>query len=167
MLHRIEQVLLDTAVVAALVLAVLVTGNVIGRHLFAAEIPDSIVVVRDLMVVAILFPLARATSERRHVAVTFFTDFLSERARARLTVFGWMVGVVAMMPILYAAWRAFGSAWASGEFFYGDFNIPHWVGRLIFLIGMAVLWVRLLIQAVQDIVVLRRTGRLDGLDGVH
>lgn len=167
MLHRLEQILLDIAVASVFVLGLLVAGNVVGRHVFGAEIPDSVVMVRDLMVVAILFPLARATAERRHVAVTFFTDFLSARAKARFTVFGWMVGTLAILPILYAAWRGFASAWGSGEFYQGDFDIPQWIGRFAFFLGMAVLWLRLAIQAVRDIAVLRRTGRIDGLDGVH
>lgn len=167
MLHRIEQILLDIAVASVFALGLLVAGNVVGRHFFAAEIPDSVVMVRDLMVIAILFPLARATAERRHVAVTFFTDYFSVGVRARLTVFGWMVGTLAVLPILYAAWRAFASAWGSGEFYYGDFDIPHWIGRLLFFVGVLVLWLRLAIQAVRDIAVLRRTGRIDGLDGVH
>jgi TRAP-type C4-dicarboxylate transport system permease small subunit len=166
MLTRIERLLLDAAVLATLLLGVLITGNVLGRLLFGAEIPDSIIMVRELMVAAILLPLAAATAARAHVSVTFITDKLPTGLRARIIVFGWVVGIFAVMPLLFAGWRQLVQAWVSAEYFFGDFDLPRWPGRLLFLLGMSFLWLRLVLITVQDIRSIRASGDVAG-SGLH
>ncbi len=59
MLRRIEQLLLDLAVVAVIGLGVLITATVLLRVFFNSGVPDAIVMVRELMVAAIVLPLGR------------------------------------------------------------------------------------------------------------
>ena len=58
-----------------------ITVNVIGRQLFGLAVPDIVIIVRELMIPTIVFPLAVATANRAHIAVTFVTDRMSPRAR--------------------------------------------------------------------------------------
>ena len=57
MLRRIERLLLDLAVFAVIGLGVLITASVLLRITVNSGIPDTIVIVRELMVVAIVLPL--------------------------------------------------------------------------------------------------------------
>ena len=75
-----------------------------------------------------LMQLIPATAARSHVAVTFLSDRMPQAVQARLIVLGHFVGVLALLPLIYAAQRMLGQTWMSGEFYYGDLNLPRWPG---------------------------------------
>ena len=151
MLGKIENMLLYAAIAATAVLCLMITGNVVARALFNTSLPDSIVIVRELMVAAILLPLAAATADRAHVVVEFVADRFSPRIRAWLVIFGSVMGLVALAPLIYASLRELAHAIESGEYFFGDLELPLWPGRLVFLLGLSVCWLRLLVLVIQDI----------------
>lgn len=151
MLKALETFLLNLAVAAVIALGVMITASVISRALFNLALPDTIVIVRELMVAAIVLPLAAATLARSHVAVEFIAAKLPHRAQAWLAVFGSAVGLFALMPLIYAGGREFAHTYTSGGFFYGDLELPKWPGRLVFLVGISLCWLRLLVLIVQDI----------------
>ena len=129
-----------------------------GRQVFGWTIPDVVVLVRELMIPTIMLPLAAATANRAHIAVTFVTDRMSPGWRGRMIVLGWIVGLIAVLPLLYASWRDLSAAWSSGEFYDGLLGIPRWPMRLVFLLGLVAMWVRLAMVAAHDMAELRRTG---------
>ncbi|MFG6559775.1 MULTISPECIES: TRAP transporter small permease [unclassified Sulfitobacter] len=143
MLVNLEKILLGLGALAVIALGVLITSNVIARALFASQVPDSVTMVRELMVAAILLPLAAATAARAHVSVAFVTDRFPERARSVLIVAGSAIGMLALAPLIYSGGREFLSVVEKGSFFYGDLNLPKWPGRLLFLIGMIATFLRL------------------------
>lgn len=157
-MKAIERIMLELAVVATLALALAITANVIGRQVFGIALPDIVIIVRELMIPTIVFPLAAATANRAHIAVTFLTDRMTPRARGALIVMGWFVALLAMLPLVYAGWRNFSGSWISGEFYDGLLGIPRWPMKLAFLIGLLAMGVRLVLVAVEDIGQLRRTG---------
>ena len=157
-MKAIERIMLELAVVAALALALMITVNVIGRQVFGWTIPDVVVLVRELMIPTIMLPLAAATANGAHIAVTFVTDRMSPGWRGRMIVLGWIVGLIAVLPLLYASWRDLSAAWSSGEFYDGLLGIPRWPMRLVFLLGLVAMWVRLAMVAAHDMAELRRTG---------
>ena len=71
MLVNLEKILLGLGALAVIALGVLITSNVIARALFASQVPDSVTMVRELMVAAILLPLAAAPAARAHAPVAF------------------------------------------------------------------------------------------------
>lgn len=157
-MRAIERVMLEIAVVAALALALLISANVIGRGLFGWALPDVVVIVRELMILTIMLPLAAATANRAHIAVTFVTDRMSPAWRGRMIVMGWFVALIAILPIIYAAGRDFLLNWESGEFYDGQLSLPRWPMRLVFLLGLLAMWIRLALIAAADLSELRRTG---------
>jgi TRAP-type C4-dicarboxylate transport system permease small subunit len=157
----IERIMLELAVVSALALALVITANVIGRQFFGRSVPDIIVIVRELMIPTIVLPLAAATANRAHIAVTFVTDRLSPRVRGVLIIMGWGIALLAMVPLIYASWRNLAGSWRSGEFYDGLLGIPRWPMKLVFLAGLILMGIRLALVAVEDVLCLRRTGSLD------
>ncbi len=151
MFRKFERFLLNLAVAAVIALGLMITISVISRSLFNVALPDTIIIVRELMVAAIVLPLAAATLARSHVAVEFLAAKLPLKAQAWLVVSGSVVGVFALMPLIYAGGREFAHTVTSGGFFYGDLNLPKWPGRLVFLVGMTACWLRLLVMIIQDI----------------
>lgn len=151
MLINLEKILLGLGALAVICLGVLITTNVIARAVFASSVPDSVTMVRELMVAAILLPLAAATAARAHVSVAFITDRFPDRSRSWLIVMGSLVGLIGLAPLIYAGGREFLSVWEKGSFYYGDLNLPKWPGLLLFVIGIAATWLRLLELFVRDL----------------
>ncbi|AXI48031.1 C4-dicarboxylate ABC transporter permease [Sulfitobacter sp. SK012] len=143
MLIPLERILLALGALAVILLAGLITTNVIARALFNGNIPDSVTMVRELMVAAIILPLAAATAARAHVSVAFLSDRFPARFRSILIIMGSLIGVLALSALIYASGREFLSVWGKGSFFYGDLNLPKWPGRLLFLIGIVATFLRL------------------------
>ncbi|MEJ8475283.1 TRAP transporter small permease [Roseibium algae] len=164
MLHRVERLLLDLAVCAIFGLGLLITLSVMSRGLFNSGIPDTVVLVRELMVAAILLPLAAATANRAHIAVEFLANMLPPRTQVWMIVFGSLIGLLALMPLLYAGWREAAKTLSNGSFYFGDLNVPKWPGRVLFLLGLSFCWVRLFIMFISDLKAAIE-GRL--VDGVH
>lgn len=150
MLGKLEHVLLGLAALAVILLGALIAGNVVARAVFGTSFPDSVIMVQELMVAAILLPLAAATAQRAHVCVEFISDRMGPRIRSWLIVLGSIVGLCALTPLLYAGWRELVSNWNSGSFYFGDLGLPKWPGRLLFLIGLGACWIRLFELAVRD-----------------
>jgi TRAP-type C4-dicarboxylate transport system permease small subunit len=158
---KFENVLLGLGALAVILLGVLIAGNVIARAVFGTSIPDSITLVRELMVAAILLPLAAATAARAHVVVEFISDRMGARTKSWLIVLGSVVGMLALAPLLYAGGRELVSNWTSGSFYFGDIGLPKWPGRALFLLGIGACWLRLLTLAVGDTRTILRGGIVD------
>lgn len=150
MLGKLERLLLGLGALAVTLLGVLIAGNVVARAVFGTSFPDSVTMVRELMVAAILLPLAAATAGRAHVCVEFISDRMGARIKSWLIVLGSVIGMLALAPLLYAGWREFSSNWSSGSFYFGDLALPKWPGRLLFLIGIGACWLRLAELAIRD-----------------
>ncbi|WP_197918521.1 TRAP transporter small permease [Thiosulfatihalobacter marinus] len=158
MLRRIERLLLDLAVFAVIGLGVLITASVLLRAAFNSGIPDTIVIVRELMVVAIVLPLAVATLDRAHIVVEFLSNKMPTRVQDWLIVGGSIFGLFALSPLIFAGWRETVHTIESGAFFFGQLNLPKWPGRVIFLIGISFCWLRLLLMVIGDIRTIRSGG---------
>tara|TARA_R110002073_G_scaffold175308_2_gene332707 strand:- start:62 stop:577 length:516 start_codon:yes stop_codon:yes gene_type:complete len=167
MLCRFERLLLDLAVLAVAGLGALITLNVVLRVTVNSGIPDTIVMVRELMVMAIVLPLAVATLDRAHIVVEFFSNMMPRRAQDWLVVFGGLFGLLALSPLIYAGWREVAYTWESGAFFFGQLNLPKWPGRVIFLIGISFCWLRLLLMVIGDIRTIRAGGNVITPDHEH
>ena len=164
-MRLIERTLLDLAVLALIALGVVIFANVAMRAVLGSSVPDAIILVRELMVAAIILPVAAATAARSHVAVTFLSDRLPVRRRSQLIVLGHVVGLLALAPLIYAAWRVTAQTYVSGEFYYGDLNLLRWPGVALFLAGLVLTWVRLAILLVGDLAQLRQGDAILDADG--
>lgn len=54
MLDRIEKLFIDVATAAIILLALMIFADVIALNLFNASVPDAVIIVRELMVLAII-----------------------------------------------------------------------------------------------------------------
>ena len=151
MLRKIENLLLALAAVTVIILGLLITASVTTRALFGIALPDTIVLVRELMVAAIILPLAATTRERSHVAVEFLSDRFPAKLRAICIIFGSLFGLIALAPLVYASGREFLHMVSSGGYFFGDLDLPKWPGRALFFLGISLCWIRLIVLAAEDI----------------
>ncbi|MCF3973407.1 TRAP transporter small permease [Paracoccus salsus] len=161
----IERTLLDLGMLALILLCAVIFGNVVLRGLSGSGIPDAIILVRELMVAAIVLPLAAATAARAHVAVTFLSDRMPVSVRARLILMGHGIALLALLPLIHASLRVLMQVWESGAFYHGDLNLPRWPGITLFLAGMVIMWMRIAMMLVADASEYRATGTISDEQG--
>ena len=160
MLHKLEDAFINVATVAIILLAALIFADVVALNLFKSAVPDTVIIVRELMVVAITMPLAAATAKRVHIAVEFVTNYLPTKMVNWFVVFGTLFGAMAMVPLIWSGFNELSHQWTTGSAFYGDLNLPQWPGRLAFVIGISLCWLRLVTMFFTDSLTLLRGGKI-------
>lgn len=161
MLNKLERIFIDIATIAIILLAVMIFADVVALNLFNTSVPDTVIIVRELMVLAIIMPLAAATTARAHIAVEFVTNFLPQRLVNGFIVFGSIFGALALMPLIYSGGKDLLHQLNTGSAFYGDLNLPQWPGRLAFVIGLSLFWLRLVAMAASDLMTMLRDRAVD------
>lgn len=151
MQKKLEAFLVGVGVLCIFAMCVLTTGSVLTRSLWAWGIPDSEILVRELMVGAIVLPLAAVSANRAHIAVEFLFNRFNGKTQRWLIAFGSLFGCLALVPLLYASWREVSHTINTGSFFFGDLSLPRWPGRVIFFVGMAIFQLRMVTLTIQDV----------------
>ncbi len=146
-----ERVFLTLAMTGICALCLTVTVTVLSRTFYKSIIPDDVLIVRELMVATILFPLAAVSANRAHIAVTIFTDWVGPKGKNLLSIFAHIVGVTFVTFMLVAGFRLFSGAWESGEYYDGDIYIPMWIGYATFLAALILFLVRLIVNLIYDL----------------
>ena len=164
MLRRIEILLLDLAAAAIVALGLLITITVVLRLTLNSGIPDTVVMVAELMVAAILLPLAATVAARANIVVEVLSQRFPMRVQDYLVIFGGIVGLLALIPLIWAGWKEAHDAVTGGSFFYGQLNLPKWPGRVLFLAGVVLCWIRLAVQVIEDIRTVSRGAHIDTED---
>ena len=153
-----ERVFLFLAMIGICALCLTVTITVVSRTLYKPLIPDDVLIVREIMVATILFPLAAVTAGRAHISVTIFSEWLGAKGKNILSIFAHFIGLVFSSVLLYAGYRLFMSAWQSGEYYDGDIYIPMWIGYATFLMALIAFFVRLIVMFFRDLLASPKSG---------
>ena len=143
MFKRIEWILDTVGAVAVVLLCLLITSNIVAREVIQVGIPDSIIMVRELMVPAILFPLSAATAKRAHVAIEFIANHFPDGLNRWIAVLAAGIGLIVVTTLLLAGWFEFSKNFASGSHYGGEFQLPKWPSRALFVLAMGMFWLRL------------------------
>lgn len=143
-MKRIEHILDTLAAVAIVALCILITANIVAREVIKTGVPDIIIMVQELMIPAILFPLAAATAARGHIAIDVISNFFPGPLRSWIAVFAALIGVVIASVLLMAGWMEFWKTVNSNAHYGGHFLWPKWPGRALFVLAIAIFELRLL-----------------------
>ena len=150
---RVEKLFLDLGALAIILFCVYICTGIILRTFFSSQVPDEVVVVGELMVAALILPLGFVAADRGFIAVELLTNRLPTSFQKWLNVLAVSVGLLATMPIAYAAFHAAEVALTSGNYFFGLLSLPEWPGRLAFFLGYLVFVLRLLDLLIHDLLV--------------
>ncbi|MEM9242096.1 MAG: TRAP transporter small permease [Pseudomonadota bacterium] len=143
MLKRTEFFLDTLGAIAVALLCLLIVFTVFAREVFAFAVPDSIILVRELMVPAILFPLSAATSRRAHVAIDLFANHFPDALNRWIAVLAALIGIVIVATLVVAGWQQFINNWSNGAHHGGDFQIPKWISRAAYCIAFGFVLIRM------------------------
>ncbi len=144
MLKRIEFILDTLGAIAVTLLCVLIVAIVIGREFIAVAVPDGIILVRELMVPAILFPLSAATARRAHVSIEVIANLFPDALNRWISVFAALLGIIIVSALLAGGWIQFSKTWVNGAHHGGDLFIPKWISRGAFVLAFFFVLLRML-----------------------
>ncbi len=150
-LGRLETALVALAAVCIFAMGAYITLGIVLRTFFGSQIPDEVVFVGELMVGALILPLAYVAADRGFIAVEVLTAHFGRRVQTWLNVLTAMVGLVAVVPITYAGLLAAVEAFEAGTYFFGILELPEWPGRLAFFCGYVTFLVRLIDLLIHDL----------------
>ncbi|MCW5770876.1 MAG: TRAP transporter small permease [Rhodospirillaceae bacterium] len=147
--------LTERAAIAAAALAVLATGGlivgtIVAREVLGRGIPDAEIIVQDLMVVAVMLPLAAVAGQRAHIAVDLFVRRLAPALRRGLHSAIGVLSLLFLLPIVWSGVANFRAAWTGGGYYDGALEIAEWPGRLAFLVGLGLFAARSLHRVFTD-----------------
>jgi TRAP-type C4-dicarboxylate transport system permease small subunit len=143
-MRRIEHVLNTVAAVSIMLLCILITSNIFAREVIKSGVPDIIIMVQELMIPAILFPLASATAGRAHIAIDVIANFFPASLKRWIAVFAALIGVLTALALLLAGWMEFWKTFHSNAHYGGAFMWPKWPGRALFVLAFGIFVLRLL-----------------------
>ncbi len=158
-LHFVEKALMAVAVVSILAICAIIFSGVVTRAVFNWSLPDAEIIVRDLMIAAVVLPLAYVTAARAHISVDVFVNLMPKAMMPWINLLGSLIGFLVLLPIAYGGWTAFNAAWSDGSYFYGEFDLPEWPGKFAFFLGYVVFVLRLLFLVISDLLTLFRPAR--------
>lgn len=148
-----EKLLLDLGAFAIGIFCIYICVGILLRTFFASQVPDEVVIVGELMVAALILPLGYVAANRGFIAVELLTSRMPASVQKWLNVLAVSVGLLATLPIAYAAFHAAENALTSGNYFFGLLSLPEWPGRVAFFCGYVVFAVRLLDLLIHDLLV--------------
>ena len=151
-LHRVESALNLTSGVVILALVLLAATNVLGRKLLNAPLPGFIDWVEQAMGIFAFAGLAYCQRSGGHIRM----DFVIQRLRGRRLWLSEFLASVFMLLItsalIYGTYSHFARSFDPASPFWSrdssiDIGLPLWPTKLVVPLALALLWVRLLIQA--------------------
>jgi len=146
----LENIFLLVGVVCILGLCAVIASSVILRTFSSSGIPDEIVIVGEMMIGALILPLAFVAADRGFISVEIFTQKLGSKFQQALNVLTAIVGLIAVTPITYAAYLSVVDAFESGAYFFGLLELPKWPGHTLFFLGYFLFFIRLIDLAIHD-----------------
>lgn len=146
----LEHVFILLAVVCILGLCAIITVSVLLRTFASSGIPDEVVIAGEMMIGALVLPLAFVAANRGFISVEIFTQRLGPKIQHLLNVLTAIVGIVAVAPITYAGFLSMVDAFESGAYFFGLLELPKWPGQTMFFAGYFLFFIRLIDLAVSD-----------------
>ncbi|MGR3455731.1 TRAP transporter small permease [Pseudooceanicola sp.] len=143
-MKRIEHALDTMAAVAIVALCILITANIVAREAIGTGVPDIMTMVQELMVPAILFPLAAATAARGHIAIEVIANLFPAALNRWIAVFAALTGLLIVTVLLMAGWMEFWKTFNSNAHYGGEFMWPKWPSRALFFLAIAIFEIRLI-----------------------
>jgi TRAP-type C4-dicarboxylate transport system permease small subunit len=149
-LHVLETAAIGLAMLAIAGAALLIFVSVLGRTFLGTSIPDDVILAENLMPGIVALPLAYVAARRGHIEVEVFTNFLPQRGRMALRLFGSLLGLVLFGMIAWSAFNVTLSDFERGRFYEGLLQLPQWPAKALFVLGLTLLSLRLALNAIQD-----------------
>jgi TRAP-type C4-dicarboxylate transport system permease small subunit len=129
-------------------MAIIETLNAIGRKIWV-PFPCALESVENLLVMTVYLGASIVALERGHVQVDFIARKLPPSVRNYIGVFGNLLGAAAFGLLSWGAWKIVIHVVRIMEVRLGVYSFPLWPFKVLFAVGLTLLVVQLLINAIK------------------
>ncbi|GGE81186.1 hypothetical protein GCM10011533_37010 [Streptosporangium jomthongense] len=150
-LSWLENVFIYFGALCILIMGGLITVSVLMRTFGNSSVTDEVTIIGELMIGALILPLAFVAADRGFISVEIFTQKLGPGFQKALNLLAAVVGLLAVMPITYAAYTTMVDAYTSGGYFFGMLQLPKWPGATAFFAGYFLFFLRLVDLTITDL----------------
>ena len=147
----LENIFLLVGAVCIMGMCLIIVSSVLLRTFSSSGIPDETVIVGEMMIGALILPLAFVAADRGFICVEIFTQNLGPNFQKAFNILTAITGMIAVAPITYAAFLSMTDAFASGAYFFGLLELPKWPGQTLFFLGYFLFFIRLIDLAIHDV----------------
>ncbi len=151
-LNFIDRILMLIASVTLIAMMMITSVSVLGRYFFLKPIPDDVTANELLLVLVAFLPLSLVQARREHIMVNVFTEWMQPRSKAILDTFGLVVGAVIFAFLTWASLEMALHAAEAGAYIEGLLNLPESPSRFALAIGIGVLTLRLITNALRSVI---------------
>lgn len=155
-IRKLEKEICFVGMLLVLLIAFMTSADVFGRYLLASPIPGVPETAAMLFAIAVFISLAHTQAEKGHVRVEVLVNLLPRRAAH-------VVEFIALLLVLLITGLI---AWSTGkvaihsiiiqEVKFGAVPVPLWPAKLMFPIGMILLFLQIMVDEVGHIRSLRK-----------
>ena len=136
----------------AFVLTFIIMADITSRGLFNAPLNGTREIVANSIVMIVFLQAGYAIRSRSMLCAHFLIDILPMLIRRIVLAFGYLLGVVFFLLIIFGAWPLAIDSWVTGEFEgEGALHVPSWPTRFMILIGSALAVINYLVMAYLDV----------------
>ena len=129
-------------------MAVVEVLNAIGRE-FGYPFPDTLETAEALMISTVFMAIGYAALKEEHTQVTITTRKLSLRTTRLIDASAYLFAAVVFGMLTYGAWPLAWKSIAMQEIRIGVYNFPVWIFRTIFVLGLMLMTIQSMINAVK------------------
>ena len=150
-LSWLENFFIYLGALCILIMGGLITTSVLLRTFGNSSVTDEVTIIGELMIGALILPLAFVAADRGFISVEIFTQKLGPGFQRGLNLLAAIVGLLAVMPITYAGYITMVEAYTSGGYYFGMLQLPKWPGATAFFAGSFLFFIRLVDLTVTDL----------------
>jgi len=137
----------------AFILTFIIMADIIGRGLFNDPVQGVREIVANSIVIIVFLQAGYAIRSRSMLSAEFLINRFPSWARRAALAFGYLLGVVFFVLIIWGGWQLAIDSWVGGEFEgEGALRVPAWPTRFIILFGSALAIINYLVMAYLDVV---------------
>lgn len=152
-LSVLENLLLNISVMCILIMGGVIFLSVLLRTLGFPGVVDDTVIVSELMIGALILPLAYIAADKGFIAVEIFTNWLSSKIKTTLNILSIVIGLAAVILIGYAGYLTMTHTIGTHVVLFSMLELPAWPGRTAFFVGYLVFFIRLVDLLIYEIAV--------------
>lgn len=149
---KISKFLMVMAAVWSFILTFIILADIIGRSVFNNPVNGVSEIVANSIVIIVFLQAGYAIRSRSMLSADFLVARFPVWAQRAALAFGYLLGAVFFVLIIWGGWQLAIDSWTGGEFEgEGALRVPAWPTRFTILFGSALAVANYLIMAYLDV----------------
>ncbi len=157
---KVAKFMMVMAATWAFILTFIIMADIISRGAFNDPLNGVREIVANSIVIIVFLQAGYAIRSRSMLSADFLIELFPPMVRRVTLAFGYLLGVVFFVLIIWGGWQLAVDSWVGGEFEgEGALRVPAWPTRFMILFGSLLAIVNYLVMAYLDVF---RPGAADG-----